>query len=75
MRHPVKLTFVFITHLNYRRHALEQLDQLRVAIVSNAALLSKVIVISGHELTEVHAGLGTDLQKLDNFLGQRLCRC
>lgn len=63
-----------ISHLNYRRHPLKQLDELRVAVVGHPALLPKVVVVRGYELAKVHGRLGTDFQQLNHLFGQRLGR-
>lgn len=48
-------------------HGLQELQQLGVAIVRDAALLGKVMVVRGYELAHGHDARRLTLQKVNNL--------
>lgn len=48
-------------------HSLQQLQQLRVTIVRNTALLSKVVVVRGNKLADGHNAGRLALQQVYNL--------
>lgn len=52
------------------RHSLQELQQLGVAIVRDAALLGKVVVVRRDELAHGHDARGLALQQVDDLAAE-----
>jgi len=51
-------------------HGLQQLQQLGVAVVGDAALLGKVVVVGWDELADGHDAEGTTLHQVDDLAAE-----
>lgn len=58
------------SHLSHMRNGFQEVEQLDEAVVADAALLPKVVMICRNKLSEWHAALGVVFEQVDHLVTQ-----